>query len=173
VLVTYSYYAAADEQNPPAITVDRETELMVCTDPEDPGGTEVWSAYRWTALQSGFATVQVATDAALQAAQAHLVCQEPWAGRRPWTPAHQEGPPGHRRSRRRPIRGGAAAGGGEGGQQRPGAVAVLGVGRGHDHAQQQAEGVHGDVPFAAVDLLAGVPAAAGTPPRRRAPTGNR
>jgi hypothetical protein len=91
VLVTCSYYAAVDEQNPPAITVDRETELMVCTDPEDPGGTEVWSGYRWTALQSGFATVQVATDAALRAAQAHLVCQEPWAGRPSWTPRTRRG----------------------------------------------------------------------------------
>jgi hypothetical protein len=92
VLVTYSYYAAVDEENLAAITVDRETEFMVCTDPADPGGSEVWSAYRWTALQGGFGTVQAATDAALQAAQAHLVCEEPWAGRPPWSPEQEEGP---------------------------------------------------------------------------------
>lgn len=92
VLVTYSYSAAVDEENPAEIMVERETEFMVCTDPDDPGGTEVWSAYRWTALQSGFASVQAATNAAFQAAQDHLVCEEPWAGRLPWTPEHQEGP---------------------------------------------------------------------------------
>lgn len=92
VLVTYSYYAAVDEENPAAITVERETEFMVCTDPADPGGSEVWSAYRHTALPGGFASVQAATDAALQAAQAHLVCEEPWAGRPPWSPEQEEGP---------------------------------------------------------------------------------
>jgi hypothetical protein len=91
VLVTYSYFAAVDEENPAAITVERETEFMICTDPADPGGTEVWSAYRWTALQSGFASVQAATDAAFQAAQAHLTCEEPWSGRPPWTPEYEEG----------------------------------------------------------------------------------
>jgi hypothetical protein len=92
VLVTYSYYAAVDPEDPAAITVERQTEFMVCTDPADPGGSEVWSAYRTTTLQSGFPTVQAATDAACQAAQAHLVCEEPWAGRPPWTPEQQEGP---------------------------------------------------------------------------------
>jgi len=92
VLVTYSYFAAVDEENPAAITVQRDTEFMVCTDPYDPGGTEVWSAYRWTALQRGFATVQAATDAALETAQAHLVCEEPWSGGPPWSPERQEGP---------------------------------------------------------------------------------
>lgn len=92
VLVTYSYYAAVDEQNPAAITVERETEFMVCTDSVDPGGSEVWSAYRWTALQGGFGTVQAASDAALHAAQDHLACEEPWSGRPPWIPEHQEEP---------------------------------------------------------------------------------
>ena len=92
VLVTYSYYAAVDEENLAAITVDRETEFMVCTDPADPGGSEVWSAYRHTTLQSGFANLQAATDTANQAAHSHLVCEEPWAGRPPWTPEQPEGP---------------------------------------------------------------------------------
>lgn len=92
VLVTYSYFAAVDEANPAEITVERETEFMVCTDPDDPGGTEVWSTYRTTTLQRGFPTVQAATDAVFQAAQDHLACEEPWAGRPRWTPKHQEGP---------------------------------------------------------------------------------
>jgi hypothetical protein len=91
-LVTYCYYAAADPDDSAAITVERDAEFMVCTDPADPGGTEVWSAYRWAVLQSGFATVQAATDAALEAALAHLVCEEPWSCRPPWTPQHKEEP---------------------------------------------------------------------------------
>ena len=46
-------------------------------------------------------------------------------------------------------------------QQRPGAVAVLDAGGGDHHGQQQPDRVHGDVPFAAVDLLRVVPAPAG------------
>jgi hypothetical protein len=47
-------------------------------------------------------------------------------------------------------------------QQRPGAVAVLDACRGDQDGQQQPDRVHGDVPLAAVDLLARViPAAAG------------
>jgi len=41
-------------------------------------------------------------------------------------------------------------------QQPPAAVAVLGAGRGDQDLQQQPAGVHGKVPFAAVDLLGGV-----------------
>jgi hypothetical protein len=90
VLVTYSYYAAVDEENPAITTVERETEYLVCTDPDDPGGSEVWSAYRTTALPGRFGTVQAATDAALQAAQRHLVCEDPWAGLPPWTQDQEE-----------------------------------------------------------------------------------
>ena len=47
-------------------------------------------------------------------------------------------------------------------QQRFGSVAVLDARGGDQHRQQQSDGVHGDVPLAAVDLLARVIAAAGT-----------
>jgi hypothetical protein len=90
VLVTYSYYAAVDEENPATTTVERETEYLVYTDPDDPGGSEVWSAYRPTAVLGRFGTVRAATDAVLQAAQRHLVCEDPWAGRPPWTQDHEE-----------------------------------------------------------------------------------
>jgi hypothetical protein len=78
-MIAYSY-AAVDEENPATITVERETEFMVCTDPNDPGGSEVWSAYRHTTLSGRFPSVQAATEAALLAAQAHLVCEESWGG---------------------------------------------------------------------------------------------
>src|SRR4029077_18140406 len=45
-------------------------------------------------------------------------------------------------------------------QQRPGGVTVLGAGGGDQDLQQQAAGVDGDVPLAAVDLLGGIPAPA-------------
>jgi hypothetical protein len=84
-MVTYCYYAAADCDSPAAISVERQTEYLVCTDPADPGGTEVWSAYRFATLQPGFATVQAATDAAYHAAQQHLLCEESWSGQPPWS----------------------------------------------------------------------------------------
>jgi hypothetical protein len=92
VLVTYCYDATTDPDNPTTITVQREIEYLVCTDPADPGGSELWSAYRTTAVPGRYASVQAVTDAALEAAQAHLVCEEPWSGRSPWTPEHQEEP---------------------------------------------------------------------------------
>jgi hypothetical protein len=36
-------------------------------------------------------------------------------------------------------------------------IAILHRGGGDDHGQQQAQGVHGDVPLTAVDLLAVMP----------------
>jgi hypothetical protein len=91
VLVTYSYFAAVDPDHLAGITVERHTEYLVCTDRADTGGTELWSAYRYTTLPDGFASVQAAADAANQAAQDHLVCEEPWSGRPPWTPEYEEG----------------------------------------------------------------------------------
>jgi hypothetical protein len=66
--------------------VERQTELLVCTDPEDPRGTEVWSDYRYETIESGFGSVEAATAAARRAAEAHLACDEAWSGRPPWEP---------------------------------------------------------------------------------------
>jgi hypothetical protein len=92
VLVTYCYDATTDPDNPTTITVQSEIEYLLCTDPADLGGSELWSAYRTTVLPGRYASLQAATDAALEAAQAHLVCEEPWSGRSPWTLEHQEEP---------------------------------------------------------------------------------
>jgi hypothetical protein len=83
-MVTYCYYAAVDPHDPMTISLQRQTEYLVCTDPTDPGGTEVWSANSSTTLQPGFGDGQAASDAAHHAAQGHLVCDEPWSGRSPW-----------------------------------------------------------------------------------------
>ena len=90
-MVAYCYYAAIDLHHPATISVERQTEYLVCTDPNDPGGTEVWSTHRSTTLEPIFGDVQTATDAAHQAAQRHLVCEEPWTGRPPWSPSVRKG----------------------------------------------------------------------------------
>jgi hypothetical protein len=83
-LVTYRYYAALDLDDLVTVYVERQTELLVCTDPEDPGSTEVWSDYRYEALQRGFGTVEAATAAAKRTAERHLTCDEAWSGLPPW-----------------------------------------------------------------------------------------
>ncbi len=83
-LVGYRYYAALDLDDLATVSVERQTELLVCTDPADPGGTEVWSDYRYEAMESGFGSVEAATAAARRAAEGHLACDEAWSGRPPW-----------------------------------------------------------------------------------------
>jgi len=83
-LVTFYYYAALDLDDLTTIYVERQGELLACTDPDDPGSTEVWSDCRYEAVQRGFSSVEAATAAARRAAEGHLVCDEPWSGRPPW-----------------------------------------------------------------------------------------
>jgi hypothetical protein len=89
-MVTYCYYAAIDLDDLTTICVEQQTELLVCTDPADPGGTEIWADARYTTLHRGLGSVETATTAAHRAAECHLVCDEPWSGRPPWT-GEQEG----------------------------------------------------------------------------------
>ncbi len=91
-LVRHCYYAALDLDDLATLYVERQTELLACTDPDDPGGTEVWSDYRYETVRRGFASVEAATAAAKHAAEVHLVCDEPWSGRPPWK-AEGEGNP--------------------------------------------------------------------------------
>jgi hypothetical protein len=68
--------------------VERQTELLVCT---DPAGTEVWSDYAYAKLDNlpGFGSVEVASAAAKRAAEAHLACDENWSGQPPWEPERE------------------------------------------------------------------------------------
>jgi hypothetical protein len=91
-LVGYRYYAALDLDDLVTVYVERQTELLACTDPDDPGSTEVWSDYRYEAVQRGFASVEAATIAARRAAEAHLACDEAWSGLPPWE-SREEGNP--------------------------------------------------------------------------------
>ncbi len=83
-LVTYCYYATLDLDDLTSIYVEQQTELLVCTDPADPGNTEVWSDYSYAAVQHGLDSVEAATTAARHAAESHLVCDEVWSGRPHW-----------------------------------------------------------------------------------------
>jgi hypothetical protein len=83
-LVTYRYYAALDLDDLTTIYVERQTEYLVCTDPADPGGTEVWSDSRYEPVQRDLGSVEAATAAAHRAAEAHLACDEDWPGLPPW-----------------------------------------------------------------------------------------
>ncbi len=91
-MVTYHYYAALDLDDLTTIYVERQTELLACADPADPGSTEEWSDYRYETVQRGFETVEAATAAAKRAAEGHLVCDEAWPGQPPWEPDGEGNP---------------------------------------------------------------------------------
>ena len=42
-LITETYYPVTWPECPGEYTVERQVEFMVCEDPADPGGTEIWS----------------------------------------------------------------------------------------------------------------------------------
>jgi hypothetical protein len=47
-LVTVTCYGTEDEENNPGeFGIVREVEYLICTDPDDPGGTELWSEYEY------------------------------------------------------------------------------------------------------------------------------
>jgi hypothetical protein len=85
-LVRCCYYAALDLDDLTSIYVERQTEYLVCTDPDDPGSTEEWSDYAYATVQRGLGSVEAATAAARRIAEAHLACDEAWSGRPPWEP---------------------------------------------------------------------------------------
>jgi hypothetical protein len=91
-LVTYRYYAALDLDDLTTVYVERQTEYLICTDPADPGGSEVWSDYRCATVQRDLGSVEAATAAARRAAEAHLACDEDWSGLPPWE-SEEEGNP--------------------------------------------------------------------------------
>ena len=44
-LITVTFYPVED--CPPGFVVERQVEWLVCTDPADPGSTEIWSGYAY------------------------------------------------------------------------------------------------------------------------------
>lgn len=49
-LLTITFYAVEYDRAPGVFAVQRETEWLVCTDPANPGGTELWSDYHYDDL---------------------------------------------------------------------------------------------------------------------------
>ena len=99
VLTVYVYAAARmdelgnlepDSDGQPVIWLATQVERMLCTNPEDPGSTEVWSDYEYTDLDQFFVTQEAADVAArrmaeLYAADAQLFQRDfDWDGLTPW-----------------------------------------------------------------------------------------
>jgi hypothetical protein len=47
-MVTRAYYVVADEQD--TTSIECQTEYLICSDPSEPGGTELWADYRYRTL---------------------------------------------------------------------------------------------------------------------------
>ena len=99
VLTVYVYAAARmdefgeldpDSDGQPVIWLVNQVERMLCTTPEDPGSTEVWSDYEYTDLDRFFVTQEAAEVAArrmaeLYAADTQLFQRDfDWDGLTPW-----------------------------------------------------------------------------------------
>ena len=87
-LVTVSCYGEdlnADGAGPPRYTLTAEVETMRCTDPADPGGTELWSDYTYrTGAEGRYASLAELERAARAAAEEHTPAGIGWDGRAPW-----------------------------------------------------------------------------------------
>lgn len=85
----------ADQGDPgeePTIRLEVQTELMVATDPDDPGGTEVWSDLEYGDLPGAFDRTYPSVEAAERAAKALLELLDPvlhfaWDGKPEMGPA--------------------------------------------------------------------------------------
>lgn len=76
----------------PTISLEIQTELMVATDPDDPGGTEVWSDLEYSDLPERYERTYPSVEAAEEAAQEYLRTLDPardftWDGRPEMGPA--------------------------------------------------------------------------------------
>lgn len=60
-----------------SITLEMQTELMVCRDVDDPGSTEVWSDIEYSDLPERFDVVFTSVELAEQTARALIKSMEP------------------------------------------------------------------------------------------------
>jgi hypothetical protein len=88
-MVTVSAYGVSTPSG--RYAVETETETLVCEDPADPGGTEVWSDAAYQTGAPVWATPDEAENAALGVARNHSPASITWDGRAPWEP--QRPPP--------------------------------------------------------------------------------
>jgi hypothetical protein len=90
-----AYPVANSQPDPgaePTISLDVQTELMVATDPEDPGGSEEWSDLEYSDLPEQYERTYPSVEAAEQAAQEYLRQLDPardftWDGKPEMGPA--------------------------------------------------------------------------------------
>lgn len=74
-----------NEPGPPArFTVTCQTWACVCTDPDDPGGTEEWSDYDYHESEVFYPTLEDADRAAKESAEASVGVGIGWDGSPPW-----------------------------------------------------------------------------------------
>lgn len=90
-----AYPVANNQPDPgaePVISLEIQTELMVATDPDDPGGTEVWSDLEYSDLPERYERTYPSVEAAEEAAQEYLRTLDPardftWDGKPEMGPA--------------------------------------------------------------------------------------
>ena len=80
-LLTVTFYPVAYPEAPREFAVQRQVEWMVCDDPSDSGGTEVWSDVEYTDLEDAwYASAGQAEAAARDSARAVLADGSPYWG---------------------------------------------------------------------------------------------
>jgi len=80
-LLTITFYAAEYDENPGEFDVQRQVEWLVCSDPADPGGTEIWSDYSYDDVSAiVIDTEEEAEDEARERAEAVLADPSPYFG---------------------------------------------------------------------------------------------
>ena len=67
-MITVAFYAIEYDSCPGEFVVQRQVEWLVCEDPADPGGTEVWSDYAYDDVSE---TVMASAEEAERDAQRH------------------------------------------------------------------------------------------------------
>jgi hypothetical protein len=88
-LITVAFYAAEYDECPREFVVQRQVEWLVCADPADPGGTEIWSDYDYSDVSETVMTRR--RDASREAKQhAEYVHANPdiyggWDGQPDWS----------------------------------------------------------------------------------------
>jgi hypothetical protein len=81
-MITRTAYPAEAPGQPDVFFVQIETELLVSSDPRDPGGTETWSRYAYDDEPGIYASTAEAEVAAVQVATSLLAdgCSQNWDG---------------------------------------------------------------------------------------------
>jgi hypothetical protein len=86
-MITITFYPVEYDECPGEYVVQRQTEWLVCEDPADPGGTEIWSEYEYDDLPTHDSdTIAGAEREAQEYAEAALgyASDHQWDGEPEW-----------------------------------------------------------------------------------------